>query len=132
MIGMRVRVMCMVMAMPVIMIVSVTVPMIVATIVAAVMAGGIFVRFCRAGADTLDMMMVTLLRQTYFCFKAKDLLAVLAELTVHVVLAAADLVDTFYERLDHHGMIVQIGRLDEFDIGMDGPPPTEAGSEDGY
>ena len=59
-----------------------------------------------ACADTLDMMMMTLLGQSDLHFKTKHLLSILAELAIHVVLSTLDLIDSFHKSLNHHGMIV--------------------------
>ena len=52
-----------------------------------------FIGLRRARADALDMVMMAFLGEADFGLETEDLFAVLAELAVHVVFAAADLVD---------------------------------------
>ena len=62
--------------------------------------------------------MMALLRQADFAFEAKHLLTVFAELAVHQIGAAQDLLDPFCEAVQHGRMVLQIGRLDELDLRM--------------
>ena len=72
---------------------------------------------CRR-ADPLDVVVVALLRQADLGLEAQHLLAVFAELAVHQVLAVQNFVHAVDEGLEHQRMVVEIGRLDEFDVGM--------------
>ena len=72
----------------------------------------------RADADALDVMVMALLGQADLGLEAEDMIAVLAQLAVHVVLARTDLLDPLGEGVEHQGMVVEVGRLDELDLGM--------------
>jgi len=61
------------------------------------------------------VMVMRLLRQPDLLFVADDLGAVLAQLAVHVRIAAGEFGDALHESVDDPGMIAQIGRLDELD-----------------
>src|SRR5579875_3945897 len=92
----------------VMMMVLVTVPMIVMMRVMMV----------RGGADAFDVMMVALLGQRHLVLEAEELHAVLAHLAVHVAGAGEDFLDARGEGVEHQGMVVERGRLDELDPGM--------------
>src|SRR5262245_8067411 len=51
---------------------------------------------------------------------ANDLRAVLADPAVHHVVAGQDLADPLDEGVEHQRMVVEVVRLDDLDIGMDG------------
>ena len=86
MIGVRIRMVSVVMV--------VTVVMVVVVVMMVTVAVGMIVRMAViARADPLHVVMVALLRQPHLRLEAEDLRAVLAELAVHVVLAVQDLVD---------------------------------------
>ena len=68
----------------------------------------------------LDMMMVAFLRQANLCLKAKHLRAIFTHGAVHIVAAFDDFPHPVGKGRNHFWMIVQIARLDEFDIGMCG------------
>ena len=53
------------------------------------------------GADALDMMVMALLRRPDLGLEAEDLLAVLAQLAVHLVLADQDLLHPLGEGVEH-------------------------------
>ena len=74
----------------------------------------------RRRADPADMVMMARLRRAGVAFVADDPGAVLAQLAVHRRLAVAQFRDPLAERVEHRGMVAQIGRLDELDIGK--PP----------
>ena len=78
-----------------------------------------------AEADPADMVMVARLRRAGVAFVADDLGAVFAQLAVHRRLAFADFRDPLAERVEHRGMVAQIGRLDELDLGK---PPRRRGA----
>ena len=80
---------------------AVTVIMAVIGTAMLVMMGVVLMPFARSGADTLDMMVMAFLNQTYFVFEAKHLLAVLAHLTVHVAGALKYLKDPVDESVYH-------------------------------
>ena len=69
-----------------------------------------------AGADPLHMVMMTLLRQAHLDLEAQNLLAILAELAVHVVLAGQDLADPIGKGIEHHRVVVQIACLQELNL----------------
>ena len=71
-----------------------------------------------ARAYPLHMMVMALLRQAHFDLETENLLAVLAELAVHVVLAVQDLVHAIGEGVQHHGVVVQVAGLEELDLRM--------------
>lgn len=71
-----------------------------------------------ACSDALDVVVMTALRQTDFCLEAEYLSTIFAKAAVHVVFACDDLLDPLDERVDHQRMIVEIRRLDEFDLWM--------------
>ena len=60
-----------------------------------------------ARADALYMMMMALLRQTHLGFEPDHLLAILAQLAVHGVLATQDLLHTLGRRRRAPGVVVQ-------------------------
>ena len=93
MVGVRIRVVpVMVVVTVVVMIVAVVVVVMMVVVVMAAVAMGVVVRVrVIARADSLDVMMMALLRQAHLRLEAEDLLAVLAQLAVHVVLAAENL-----------------------------------------
>ena len=84
--------------------------MVVPMIVAVILGG--------PRADALDVMVMALLRQADLGLEAEDLLPVLAELAVHQVLAGQDLLDPLGEGVEHAGMVVEVGRLEELDLRM--------------
>ena len=69
-----------------------------------------------AGADAFDMMVMAFLGQADFILEPEDLGAVFAQAAVHGVVAVDDLLDALLERFHDHGVIVQVGGLDEFDL----------------
>ena len=80
---------------------AVTVIMAVIGTAMLVMMSVVLMPFARSGADTLDMMVMAFLNQTYFVFEAKHLLAVLAHLTVHVAGALKYLKDPVDKSVYH-------------------------------
>ena len=70
------------------------------------------------GADALDVMVVARLREPDLVLEAEELDAILAELAVHVAGALEDLLDARGEAVEHQRMVVEVGRLDELDLGM--------------
>ena len=115
---MGIRMMCVVVAVTLPLAVSFIMVMVMIVVVVVVMP--MIVGFRLTRADAFNMVVMAFLRQTDLGLEAEHLFAILAELAVHVVLATADLVDALHECLDHHRVVVQIRRLDEFDIGMPG------------
>lgn len=102
-VGMMVRViMTMTMTMTVIMIVMV--PM--------------FMILIGLGADALDVVVMACLRLADLVLEAQHLLAVFAQLAVHIVLAAQDILDPFGERVQHQRMVAEVLGFDELDPGM--------------
>ena len=69
-----------------------------------------------AGPDPLHVVMMALLRQAHLGLESENLLAVLAQLAVHVVLAVQDLAHPIGEGIEHHGVIVQVAGLHELDL----------------
>ena len=67
---------------------------------------------------TAHVMMMRLLGRTGIGFVADDLRAVLAELAVHSRIAACDLSDALNKGVEQQRVISQVGRLDEFDLGV--------------
>ena len=98
--GVRVVVVVMIVIMPVVM----PVVMIVTVIV--------------IGADAAHMMMMTGLGRALLAFVADNLFAVFAQLAVHGRLTVQDLEGPFDETIHHQRMVVQIGRFQNFQIGM--------------
>ena len=70
------------------------------------------------GSDSLNMMMMTLLRKTHFTFKSKHLLPVFAELAIHQVPSFEDFIYTFRKGIQNQWMIIEVGGLDEFNLRM--------------
>ncbi len=70
--------------------------------------------------DSLDVMVVALLNQAHLVLEPQHMLAVLTELAVHVVRPLEDFLHAVGEAIQNEGMIVEITRLDEFDIGVPG------------
>ncbi len=86
-----------------------------------VAAGGIAIAAAGAvlqpAADALDMMVMAFLRRAKLGLEAEHLLAIFAHRTVHQILALNRLADAVDEGLDHHVVVVEIGRLDDLDVG---------------
>ena len=70
------------------------------------------------GSDSLNMMMMTLLRKAHFTFKSQHLLPVLAELAIHQVHSFEDFIYTFRKGIQNQWMIIEVGGLDEFNLQM--------------
>ena len=86
----------------------------VAMIVAVVMAMDVA---AVARPDPLNMMVMTLLRETLLSFEAEDLLAVFAEFAVHqVLLVAQQFHHPLSKRIQYPRMVVQITNLHKFDV----------------
>lgn len=91
-------------------IMAVAVTMIVAVVMAVDVAAV-------ARPDPLNMMVMTLLRETLLSFEAEDLLAVFAEFAVHqVLLVAQQFHHPLSKRIQHPRMVVQITNLHEIDV----------------
>ena len=89
-----------------------------AVMMIGVMIVGMIMNVVGVGADALGVVVVARLGETDLVLEAEDLFAVLAHLAVHHVGAGDDLLDAVEEGIDDQGMIIEVGRLDEFDIGM--------------
>ena len=70
------------------------------------------------GSDTLNMMMMTLLRKAHFTFKSQHLLPVFAELAIHQVPSFEDFIYTFRKGIQNQWMIIEVRGLDEFNLRM--------------
>ena len=70
------------------------------------------------GSDTLNMMMMTLLRKAHFTFKSQHLFSVFAELAIHQVPSFEDFIYTFRKGIQNLRMIIEVGGLDEFNLRM--------------
>ena len=70
------------------------------------------------GSDSLNMMMMTLLRKAHFTFKSQDLLPVFAELAIHQVPSFEDFIYTFRKGIQNQRMVIEVGGLDEFNLRM--------------
>ena len=70
------------------------------------------------GSDSFNMMMMTLLRKTYFTFESQHLFPVFAELTIHQVPSFEDFVYTFRKGIQNQRMVIEVGCLDEFNLRM--------------
>src|SRR5260221_3991393 len=92
-------------------------PMIMIMII-VVMVVPIAVTVIAVGADAADVMMVAFLADADLALVADELLAILAELAVHLVVAGADLGDALGEAVEHQRVIAQIVGFDELDAGM--------------
>ena len=64
------------------------------------------------GSDSLNMMMMTLLRKAHFTFKSQHLLPVFAELAIHQVPSFEDFIYTFRKGIQNQRMIIEVGGLD--------------------
>ena len=71
-----------------------------------------------AGSDTLNMMMMTLLRKAHFTFKAKHLFPVFTELTIHQVPSFENFIYTFGKGIQNQRMVIEVRGLDEFNFRM--------------
>ena len=70
------------------------------------------------GSDSLNMLMMTLLRKAHFTFKSQHLLPVFAELAIHQVPSFEDFIYTFRKGIQNQWMIIEVGGLDEFNLQM--------------
>ena len=70
------------------------------------------------GSDSLNMMMMTLLRKAHFTFESQHLLPVFAELAIHQVPSFEDFIYTFRKGIQNQWMIIEVGGLDEFNLRM--------------
>ena len=93
---------------------------VVAVIVALALAVVVVAVARVPGADALDVMVMAFLRQADLGLEAEDVVAVLAQLAVHQVLADQDLLDPLGEGIEHQRVVVEIRRLDELDPGVFG------------
>src|SRR5688572_5791191 len=64
------------------------------------------------------MMVMALLRQADLSLESQHLRPVFAELAVHAVVAVENAAYPLDEGVEHQRMIAEIGRLDDFDLGM--------------
>jgi len=110
------------MAMPVcvIMIVSMAVAMFMVVLMLMPMPMLMLMRVRRSGADALDVMMMALLGQADLGLEAENLLAVLAHLAVHQVGTGEYFRQPVGKGVEYERVVVEIGRLDELDIGVRG------------
>ena len=72
------------------------------------------------GADALDMMVVADLGRADVVLETDDLFAVLAKRAVHGVVAVQGLGHPVDEGVNQQVMVVEVGRIYEFDLRMDG------------
>ncbi len=93
-------------------IVVVVMPVVVVAMIVAVIV------FRRAGADAFHVMVMAFLGKTDFRFEPQNLRPVFAHLAVHRVGAFQNFPQAFLERVEDLLVVVQVWRLDEFDIGM--------------
>ena len=70
------------------------------------------------GSNSLNMMVMTLLRKAHFTFKSKHLLPVFAELAIHQVPSFEDFIYTFRKGIQNQRMVIEVGCLDEFNLRM--------------
>ena len=82
-------------------------------VIVAVAAGVV-----RIGADAFDMVVVADLGRAEVALMADDLLAILAELAVHAVVAFGNLGDPREEGVHHQRVVVEVGGLAEGDARM--------------
>ena len=101
--------MTVIVAMAVVVPVTVSVAMMVMMAVAMTMAVPV-------GADPHHMVVVADLRGANITFKADDLLAIFAQLAVHIVVAGVDLGQALGKAFKNHRVIFKVTGLDEFDI----------------
>jgi hypothetical protein len=85
-------------------------------VVVMVAVNAVIVRVVSVGADAPDMMVVADLCGADVTFVADDLFAVFAQLAIHGVVPRERLLDTLDEGIDQQLMIVEIGRLEDFDF----------------
>ena len=72
----------------------------------------------KTGSDSLNMVVMTILRKTHFTFKSQHLLPVFAELAIHQVPSFEDFIYTFRKGIQNQWMIIEVGGLDEFNLRM--------------
>ncbi len=96
-------------------VIGVGIGMMAVTVAAAVL---VIMAMIRAGADALDMMVVALLDQPDLVLEAQRLVAVFAQQAIHGVVAVQNFLDALGEGVEHQRVVVEIGRLDELDLGM--------------
>ena len=70
------------------------------------------------GVDAFHMVVMAFLHGAHIGLEAQYGAAVFAHLAVHGDVANKDLLHAFDEGVDHGGMVIEIGGLDEFDTGM--------------
>ena len=79
-------------------------------------------------ADALDVMVMALLRRADLGLEAQHLRAIFADRAVHRGSPDEHLADALDEGVDHQRMVVEIGRLEEFDLGMSAAATASAAS----
>lgn len=86
--------------------------------------GGVTIPLARtvfqAAADTLDMVVMAFLGPADISLETQHLFAILAHLAVHHGLPFQGFAHAILKGVQHQGMIVQIARLDELDLGIAG------------
>ena len=70
------------------------------------------------GSDSLNMMMMTLLRKAHFTFKSQHLLPVFAELAIHQIPSFKDFIYTFLKGIQNQRMVIEVRSLDKFNLRM--------------
>ena len=70
------------------------------------------------GSDTLNMMVMTLLRKANFTFKSKHLFPVFTELTIHQVPSFENFIYTFRKGIQNQRMVIEVRSLDKFNLRM--------------
>src|SRR3712207_5983699 len=91
--------------------VPVPVVMPVMVVVMVIVMAMVVVMVLAVRADSLDVVMMTLLRRADGGLEADHALAVLAHQAIHVDVAAEDAPDPVDERLDHERVVAQVARL---------------------
>ena len=69
-------------------------------------------------SDSLNMMVMTLLRKDHFTFKSKHLFPIFTELTIHQVPSFENFIYTFRKGIQNQRMVIEVGGLDEFNFRM--------------
>src|SRR5262249_1402579 len=118
MVVMAVTIVVMVVMLMIMIMIMVVVMVVMLMIMVVVMMVMMIVRVIAVGADALDVMVVAGLRQPDFGLEADDLLSVLAHQAIHLAVADQDLLDAVGEGVEHEVVVVEIGRLEEFDRRM--------------
>ena len=113
---MVVVIMCMTMRM----IISMAVIMGVTMRMAVVMGMIVGVIMAMSRSNPFHMVMMTFLDHAHFILKAQGLFPVFTEAAIHIVGTVQNLPDPIRKAIQNQGVVIQVRRLDKFDIRMGG------------